>query len=304
MASSSGELPDQSTLTHLLNLPPLLQPISPSLAALHLARVRLSLSIPTSASKKYNSRSNISNVNLNEWCHLCGGFRSYTNKSQGELSTSTSTSILNDDKARKPIKKSRIVQKKNSICDLCGEKYERPKPVKDWAFIRDYPPARKSRRSNLKLQEESISQHITNQQKPDNTVIEGQASTTTVTQKDIGELDDAETSKPDPSTASVEVPSLAMEIDQTPSTIPAMTPQAQQQPKLLSRPPLSHIPKSSPNLPTYPQPPPVVPKSNISNSSAGNSSKKKKKSGLAKLLAENKERELASKGNGGMWGLG
>ncbi|RXK36544.1 hypothetical protein M231_06203 [Tremella mesenterica] len=51
------------TSSHLLSLPPLLYPISPSLAALHLARVRLTLSLPPSS---YTSA----------WCAQCGGLRS------------------------------------------------------------------------------------------------------------------------------------------------------------------------------------------------------------------------------------
>ncbi|KAK8853254.1 hypothetical protein IAR55_003956 [Kwoniella newhampshirensis] len=78
---------------------------------------------------------------------------------------------------------------------------------------------------------------------------------------------------------------------------------------------LAHIPNSSPNLPTYPQPPPVRPVSpqglgtkgkGVKSSSVGTTvgaGKKKKKSGLAKLLAENKEREEMTKGQGGMWGF-
>ncbi|EIW71995.1 hypothetical protein TREMEDRAFT_58139 [Tremella mesenterica DSM 1558] len=68
------------TSSHLLSLPPLLYPISPSLAALHLARVRLTLSLPPSS---YTSA----------WCAQCGGLRSGTKMkrrySEGNMNSPT-----------------------------------------------------------------------------------------------------------------------------------------------------------------------------------------------------------------------
>ncbi|ORY33402.1 hypothetical protein BCR39DRAFT_586472 [Naematelia encephala] len=69
-------------------------------------------------------------------------------------------------------------------------------------------------------------------------------------------------------------------------------------PTLLSTPSLSYIPAESPNPPTYPQPDRLSPQPQ----KAAGSMKKKKKSGLAKLLAENKERQEAQLGSKGMWG--
>jgi hypothetical protein len=55
------------TLAHLLNLPPLLHPLSPELSALHLARVRLLLSIPSPHPSLI-------------WCDKCGGLRERATK--------------------------------------------------------------------------------------------------------------------------------------------------------------------------------------------------------------------------------
>lgn len=61
---------------------------------------------------------------------------------------------------------------------------------------------------------------------------------------------------------------------------------------------LTHVYTSAPNLPTYPQPPAkhVSPPPKEKN-------RKRKKSGLAKLLAENKEREGGGSIARGSWGL-
>ena len=60
---------------------------------------------------------------------------------------------------------------------------------------------------------------------------------------------------------------------------------------LLSTPSLRYIPDSVPHPPTYPAPSPMAP----------TGKRKRKKSGLAKLLAENRERQEATKV--GSWGL-
>jgi hypothetical protein len=85
-----------------------------------------------------------------------------------------------------------------------------------------------------------------------------------------------------------------------PSTIDSSPQSTSPPPKYVNTQAISHVHTSSPNLPTYPQPPakhaplPVQEKG-----------KRRKKSGLAKLLAENKEREMGGSGAGarGGWGL-
>lgn len=63
------------------------------------------------------------------------------------------------------------------------------------------------------------------------------------------------------------------------------------------RPIFNRVKDTEPNLPTYPPP------ASSSSGSPEKSKKRKKKSGLAKLLAENKER-AAAQNLGGSWGLG
>lgn len=96
-----------------------------------------------------------------------------------------------------------------------------------------------------------------------------------------------------------------------PRTDPSLKPKP-----LLTRPSLSHIPSSDPNPPTYPKPEPVLAaKAKLSAATGGTANtgstagtvpgkKKKKMSGLAKLLAERKEREDGEKLGAGRWGLG
>jgi hypothetical protein len=61
---------------------------------------------------------------------------------------------------------------------------------------------------------------------------------------------------------------------------------------------LTHVYTSAPNLPTYPQPP-----AKHVSPPPKEKSRKRKKSGLAKLLAENKEREGGGGSGRGSWGL-
>ncbi|WWC94921.1 hypothetical protein V866_001773 [Kwoniella sp. B9012] len=276
---SSSITPPDPTLAHLLTLPPLLQPISPPLAALHLARVRLSLSVPTSSS--YMAKS------LDDWCNLCGGLRLNLGGAQPKQST----------KKRK---------RKGGICGTCGEMYK--KPLSDKSTFADYPPARRTRRMKRNEQQQQQQQQFE---------ISSKSQKQQQQSKDIV-VDRSEEMNKSKSNSDVQPVILSTpqqdihsnNIDQS-STRPAVE---NSPPKLLSRPSLSHIPNSSPNLPTYPAPQ-SKPTSTVNSSSgkkpitgagasASANSKKKKKSGLAKLLAENKEREMVSKGSGGMWGLG
>ncbi|OCF77345.1 hypothetical protein I204_01333 [Kwoniella mangroviensis CBS 8886] len=271
---TSSLTPPDPTLNHLLTLPPLLQPISPPLAALHLARVRLSLSVPTSSS--YMAKS------LDDWCNLCGGLRLHLGGAQPQQST----------KKRK---------RKGGICGTCGEMYK--KPLSEKSTLADYPPARRTRRMKSDEQQQQQQCEITSKSQ------KGQQS------KDIGVDRSEETNKSNSDLQPVPTPQQDIDFHAI-VNLPIPTFIENDPPKLLSRPSLSHIPNSSPNLPTYPPPQPK-PTSFVTSSSgkksitgtgvgasASANSKKKKKSGLAKLLAENKEREMVSKGSGGMWGLG
>ncbi|WVQ66949.1 uncharacterized protein L199_005140 [Kwoniella botswanensis] len=273
---SSSITPPDPTLAHLLNLPPLLQPISPPLAALHLARVRLSLSVPTSSS--YTAKS------LDDWCNLCGGLRLHLGGAQPQQS----------------IKKRK---RKGGICGTCGEMYK--KPLSDKSTLADYPPARRTRRMKRDEQQQQQQQQFEVSSKSQ----KGQHSKDNVADRS----EEMNESNPNSDVQPVSTPQQDIHSNNTDrsSTRPAVD---NNPPKLLSRPSLSHIPNSSPNLPAYPAPQ-SKPISTVNSSSgkkpatgagasASANSKKKKKSGLAKLLAENKEREMVSKGSGGMWGLG
>jgi len=109
----------QETLNHLLSLPPLIQPLSPSLAALHLARVRLLLSIPASPSPGGSSE---------WWCHQCGGLRVGLGGAKWRKRGVDDT----DDGARG--------RRKKAECSQCGASYQRPKP--DPKALGEFPPAR------------------------------------------------------------------------------------------------------------------------------------------------------------------
>ncbi|WWD03684.1 hypothetical protein V865_001740 [Kwoniella europaea PYCC6329] len=278
---ASSITPPDPTLNHLLTLPPLLQPISPPLAALHLARVRLSLSVPTSSS--YMAKS------LDDWCNLCGGLRLHLGGAQPQPST----------KKRK---------RKGGICGTCGEMYK--KPLSDKSTLADYPPARRTRRMK-RDEHQQQQQHQQQQSEITSKSQKGQQSKNIV-------VDRSEEMNKSESNLDVQPVSNPQQDRHPNNTSQSSTrPDVENNPpKLLSRPSLSHIPNSSPNLPTYPasQPKPTSTVNSSSgkklftgagaSASASANSKKKKKSGLAKLLAENKEREMVIKGSGGMWGLG
>jgi hypothetical protein len=90
LTASMAEQATDPTLAHLLCLPPLLHPLSPQLAALHLARVRLLLSLPSPHPSLI-------------WCDKCGGLR----------------------ESSKSKKRKRVYQ-----CTLCGIIQGAPKPIK------------------------------------------------------------------------------------------------------------------------------------------------------------------------------
>ncbi|WWC72055.1 uncharacterized protein I206_106015 [Kwoniella pini CBS 10737] len=309
------------TLQHLLNLPIALQNVSPALAALHLARIRLSLLIPTS--NKFNGK------NLEEWCNSCGGLRlslggsreREKEREKGENNNNIIEKELNNkmefNKARTPIKK--IKQRRNPICSLCGINYKKPIPNKE--ILKDYPPARITRRMKLNQNQNQNQNQKQNQQiekngNKSNQMIEVELGQSL--QNSIGLQLDLGNSFQQDLKSNIEVTlntNTEMVINENSISQTYQNEFKQKPLSLVQRPSLTHIPKSSPNLPSYPQPPARTTSSNIIsnnidvqgkksnlNSSSGNL-KKKKKSGLAKLLAENKEREI-NKGNGGMWALG
>ncbi|WRT70188.1 uncharacterized protein IL334_007182 [Kwoniella shivajii] len=326
-------LPDP-TINHLLSIPPLLNEISPSLAALHMARLRLILAIPA-------ARNNTSH--LGGWCNLCGGLRlsqggAESNIGSGSGSGSGGGSGSEVDKLRKSdiptfIKKQIYTNKRklsyrNAICGTCGEKYQKPIPNRE--TLNSFPPSRRLRRINRKdqdwisstkdvdvdvdIDQEKMKIQHTKSDKQDKQDQQGKQDKQDQQGKQDKQKDHLTESSeigsnhnPDITSISHSSSGVISSIDPNTDIIMEPTPLAPP-PKLLTRPSLSHIPNSSPNLPTYPQPPPThqPSSSNLTakKTSGGGVVKRKKKSGLAKLLAENKEREMVSQGSGGMWGLG
>ena len=230
------EIPPE-TLQHLLSLPPLLQPLSPSLAALHLARVRLLLSIP--ASSTFNNL-------VGSWCHSCGGL--WKGSSDGKQRIRATTDLCDVRAQRK---------RKRAECSQCGAKYQPPKP--DKTTLSGFPPAR------------TRSKRIS-------------ASTSKLVPEVIIPTRSTSSLSPEPPAT------------QKSSSI-------RSRPTLLSTPSLTYIPLSAPNPPTYPEPGRARFASPVLGGKVGG--KKRKKSGLAKLLAENRQRAEREVGIGtGSWGLG
>ncbi|WVO21238.1 uncharacterized protein IAS62_002545 [Cryptococcus decagattii] len=294
MSLSSSPAPTSTTtfeptINHILSLPNLLQPISPSHAALHLARLRLLYSVPAeeqssselSSSSSPSPRGIRDKLTLGGWCNHCGGLR----KGMGGAQTGGRGQVKDEEKeektkairerARKRVRElsnltedereekkmarkleiAGAVQKRRQPpeCTTCGAVYTRPKP--DKKTLADFPPPRKTRKqtAEAKAKEESKSLALK---------------------------------------ATIEAAVKVERQIQPPQT-------------LLSHPVFSHIPSSPPSLPTHPPPPPAKLSGGATSATTDVAKKKKKskKSGLSKLLAENRERNESTKG-AGMWGLG
>ena len=206
------------------------------------------------------------------WCRSCGGLRQVV-EATGPISPSPSPRKGRGKKRANGVVKRKPIRQK--ACAICGIPFKGPK-VEDAA--KSFPAAR---------------------------TIRATRSATT-------------SQAPDPVTIPYEIPkssvdtSTSMDIDPTPvpdQSMPIVTefvPEpTNHQPVPPSPPPkyvynngLTHVYTSAPNLPTYPQPPAkhVSPPPKEKN-------RKRKKSGLAKLLAENKEREGGGGTGRGSWGL-
>ncbi|ORX40526.1 hypothetical protein BD324DRAFT_611111 [Kockovaella imperatae] len=221
---------DPHTQRFMLSLPPLMHSISPTLAAVHLARARLWLSISTAGQ-------------LSEgWCHSCGGLRQgYGGTSKKRRKHDQIVPVGHGVEAEL----STTGKRKTPNCMICGAPFRRAQP--NLASQRRFPSARIARRKQA--------------------------------------LDAA-------NIASQSGPSMPL-----PRVMPFKPkPSSSPPPHLLAQPTTSHILFDPPTPPTYPQPPRLVPLEQKPG-------KRKKRSGLAKLLAENKERNESNQ-SGGSWGLG
>jgi len=270
--------PDDPTLSHLLSLPPLLQPISPSLAALHMARVRLLLDIPSSSSVGVMSE---------WWCHACGGLREGLGGAQRPRARERPATTAAGKKGASAKKRSKVtataglaggVKRKAAECANCGAKFTKAKP--DRNTLVTYPSARIAARRRREQAE--------TQQATDPFVVQERVQTSS--SKAIGMDIDIDTDMDSPTPGPSTPGTTGTDIRGTTTTQVASTTLA-----IGKKPSFARVRDTEPNLPTYPQP--------AASTSPEKPKKRKKKSGLAKLLAENKER-AAAQNMGGTWGLG
>lgn len=316
------------TSNHLLQVPPLLAPFCPSLAALHLARARLLLQLPPGSAIG--------------WCHVCGGLREGMGGADRKSPAAwekaeNQTGRRSDMEQKSPTKRRRKGQassvmtgsrRRPAKCTICGASFRRPKP--DAATLAAFPPARRTARTRAAAA--AAAAVVPTSSQPESSM------------KDLGTpsagTGPAQTAKQPPHLSTtvasilsavsapqtIENRSALLSVPVTQSAPPSppslgstgsIGVQAEHPPRpkpLLARPTLSHIPSSDPNPPTWPRPePPLSAKSTLaasatsastSGAGAGTGRKKKKMSGLAKLLAERKEREEGEKQGAGRWGLG
>lgn len=280
-----------TTFTHLLNLPPLLQPISPALAALHLARIRLVLSIPPGV------------IDQTAWCPTCGGLREARVTPPVSPNSAGKGSKKKSSPKRKSAKSGGGVNKIKwqKQCGRCGSDYKKPKPDIE---TRAFPSARAVRAVRMKRNSETDPDpeieagHLKTELMDLDPAAEGTSSSSPFSNSNL--------STPFEIHAPMELPSepLIHPIQSSIMPLPSPTPayQIPPPPKYVHNHSLIHVHTSSPHPPTYPQPPPAK---NVSPPPK-EKSKKRKKSGLARLLAENKEREAGNghgNGAGGSWGL-
>lgn len=267
-----SDQPTPTTIDHLLSLPPLLEPISPALASLHLARIRLLLSIPSGV------------LDQTAWCRVCGGLRE-VRESTTPSDASSSTEVKSPRKGKGKAKTKSPSRKRKAPmakeCVKCGTSFKRPK-ADDTS--KAFPPARTVRavRTRNQANAEPLLPPPPLAISPD--------------QPTLGSAPIPQEAVAPPASNAALSTTMPLPLTTTPDLPITLTPP----PKYVYNHGLNHVHTSSPNLPTYPQPPAVhvspPPKEK---------SKKRKKSGLARLLAENKERESsgASAGSGSGWGL-
>lgn len=305
-AAALIDLRSEPTTQHLLSLSPVLQTLSPPLAALHLARVRLSYNIPTDSGRNKGSWGDW-------WCHNCGGMRTGVGGADrgisGDGDGAESSAMANKrasqsargkggkKKGKRVVKKKEpegddeieqvdgaliatddvftVVKRKPAECGQCGASFKRPKP--DKSTLATFPPSRtaaRTRRSTRAAQEEEKETAVESAENRMDT--DGMDVDTPLVPPGAG------------STPFSDDNGDVVEIAPT-RTTPTLT-----------RPLFQRVATTEGNLPTYPPP---QPRSSPPAGDKGAKVKRKKKSGLAKLLAENKERsDMESKK--GSWGLG
>ena len=280
-----GQQPAFTDLTtqHLLNLPPLLHSISPTLAALHLARARLYLSI--SSAELYDG-----------WCYRCGGLREgggsksairKKRKLPRDRSLNEHPTCANAPRVDANEGKDHTgVKRRATSCTVCGASFRQARP--DSTKQSSFPPARPVRQTRLKAaqrQEQDTAALVASATSVDTPIPTIDPSTTLPRPNHSGGMD------VDITDGSLARAVTGIRVETTPQSQAV----SRNPPNLFSRPSISHVLSAPPSPPTYTQPPPLVPPEKKKGT------RKKKKSGLAKLLAENKER--AERDQGSSWGL-
>ncbi|WVQ74211.1 hypothetical protein IAR50_003805 [Cryptococcus sp. DSM 104548] len=299
------------TETHLLSLPPSLQPLSPPHAALHLARLRLLLSIPSHAAfdpADLQLPVEVKNMGVGRgvvggWCCLCGGLRKGLGGA-GKKGKDKGGSE-GEGKSRAQEIRERVRKRTRSSSPPLSEAEQESQRYARSLQIASASMSTKTRRQPAECT--TCGAPYVRPRPCQKTIEEfGGARRTRrkVKEKEKEEEDRKEKERE----REKEDEEMDVDVQENPAS-------------LLAQKPFSHIPISSPNLPTYPPPPPSKPPTpprsqsqptSLSNpptppaTSTGSAEKKKKKqpkkSGLSKLLAENKERNEAQKG-ASMWGF-
>ncbi|TYJ54221.1 hypothetical protein B9479_005147 [Cryptococcus floricola] len=289
------------TQTHLLSLPPSLQPLSPPHAALHLARLRLLLSIPAGSSfdpGELQLPVEVRNMGVGRgvvggWCHMCGGLR----KGQGGAAKKEKPQgkEKGEGKSKAQEIRERVRKRARSSSPPLTEEEQEAQRYARSLQIASASTSTKARRQPAECT--TCGAPYVRPKPCQKTVEEfGSARRTRRKVKEREREKEEEEEKREEKGEEMDV-----DVEEGPP------------PPLLTQRPFSHIPTSSPNLPTYPLPPPskppAPPPSHSSSASpppvtgaADKKKKKPKKSGLSKLLAENKERNEAQKG-ASMWGF-
>ncbi|OCF44651.1 hypothetical protein I317_01538 [Kwoniella heveanensis CBS 569] len=372
---SQSQIPD-ITANHLIALPQLLHPLSPALAALHMARLRLALSVPNHLPRSGLGSSSQKAVGgaggvAGQWCHLCGGLRQGTGGAErrrpskklqaeamstgpqrrgsggsGSSQSWKGTGAKGGKGSSTATDTATRAKRKAPECETCGASFKRPKP--SLSTLQEFPPARRTRRATRAADAERTTVTVATDSREENRSQSPNEDGTVLSSGNLSKVDpgsgpasaaaslkraegDDRTSRSatDGGTSHIKSQTGPNRGDTPTQTatptvaVPLPTPIPKPKP-LLARPSFSYISSSSPNLPTYPKPAPAIPLSSQPQSQsqslakntatstghssgvgAGGSGKRKKKSGLAKLLAENKERQQAGASQGGgMWGLG
>ncbi|WVO18558.1 hypothetical protein L204_106277 [Cryptococcus depauperatus] len=289
--SASPNPVSEATLYYLLSLPPLLQPLSPPHAALHLARLRLLLSIPTDKpiipsdiALPIESTGTVVGRNiLGSWCHRCGGLRRGTGGAERNRHSTFLPQEISKEK-EKEVKTRAIREKARKRVVANAGLPEKEREDKRMARKLEIGSAIEQQKKRRLPAECTTCGAAYTRPKP-NRATSVQFQPARRTRRQAQEIKEKEIAN-------------GAQDSTRQDCAPPSTP-------LLSHHPYLHISSSPPDLPTHPPPPRTLVASGIQATSSSDGSKKKrkvKKSGLSKLLAENKERAEASK-SGRMWGF-